>query len=243
MGVSQRGLADGEDVVYRSRPHWMALGWPLVWVVGLAITAVALLVGEPGAPVQVGYALAVAGVIALLWLAGRTLRWATTTLCVTTLRLVERAGVLSRRGTEIRLDRIAELSYRQSLPALVFGGGSLVVDTGAGGLATFDHVRRPARVQSLITEQISERWRTMTARTGDVDGASGRRGGGWWTPDDSHGDRVTPPAGVAAVGTANPGAGGPSPADRLATLVELHRRGLVNDGEFAVKRAEIIRQL
>lgn len=245
MGGVGRGSADGEQVLYRSRPHWMALGWPLFWVVAVAVGAVVLVIAAPGAPLSAGYGLAAAAAVAGVWLAGRTIRWATTTLCVTTLRFSERSGVLSRHGSEILLDRIAEISYRQSLPAMVLGGGQLVIDSGAGAVSTVDHVRRPAQLQSLITEQLSALSRSSAVQH------DGRGGSG--APDsacrcsgfDPVSGWVTPPSGMVGGWEREPTSATQSAeaAQRLATLVDLHRRGLVNDGEFAAKRAEIIRRL
>ncbi len=285
MGAARRVLADGEEVVYQARPHWMALGWPLVWVVVLPIALAALVVTVPATPLRVAEAMgAVTGLMAL-WLCGRIVRWLSSSLTVSTLRVIERAGVLSRRVTEIRLERIAELSTHQSLLALALGGGQLVVETGAADPAILDHVRRPARVQSIVTEQIATRHRSSPSGAsggwygpatpredgrGFSEGQAGRgsqygsegqagrggqpgRDGQWgWGERRAWGgvrDMATPPAGTAAVGAGGTPElfGGPPPgasvAERLATLAELHRRGLVDDAELTAKRAEILRQL
>ncbi len=273
MGAARRVLADGEEVVYQARPHWMALGWPLVWVVVLPIALAALVVTVPATPLRVAEAMgAVTGLMAL-WLCGRIVRWLSSSLTVSTLRVIERAGVLSRRVTEIRLERIAELSTHQSLLALALGGGQLVVETGAADPAILDHVRRPARVQSIVTEQIATRHRSSPSGAsggwygpatpredgrGFSEGQAGRGGqpgrdGQWgWGERRAWGgvrDMATPPAGTAAVGAGGTPElfGGPPPgasvAERLATLAELHRRGLVDDAELTAKRAEILRQL
>ncbi|MDA8071911.1 MAG: PH domain-containing protein [Actinomycetota bacterium] len=297
MGAARRVLADGEEVVYQARPHWMALGWPLVWVVVLPIALAALVVTVPATPLRVAEAMgAVTGLMAL-WLCGRIVRWLSSSLTVSTLRVIERAGVLSRRVTEIRLERIAELSTHQSLLALALGGGQLVVETGAADPAILDHVRRPARVQSIVTEQIATRHRSSPsgasggwygpatpredgrgfsegqAGWGGQYGSEGQAGwGGQYGSEGQAGrggqpgrdgqwgwgerrawggvrDMATPPAGTAAVGAGGTPElfGGPPPgasvAERLATLAELHRRGLVDDAELTAKRAEILRQL
>ncbi len=265
MALSRRALADGEDVVYQARPHWTALGWPLVAVVADAAGLVALAVALPGTPVIVAQALGVVGLVAMVWLAGRLARWAMSTLAVTTLRIVDRTGVLSRRGEEIRLDRVASLTYRQSLVGMVLGTGRLQVETGAGPAIVLAHVRRPARVQAVVAEQIDQgRRRDRVAVAGAV-----RRGSwpepepepeptgmgpwpsapgaepwhrapdpGWWpAPTGASSWQDTPPAGQPAT------AGGSSVADRLALLQDLYRRGLVSEPEYAAKRAELLAQI
>ena len=229
MTFPRRLLAQGEDVVIDLRPHWAFLGWPLV----ATIAAVVLLAGidialsaVPSGALDV--LLGVVG-IAALWLAGRVLRWITTSLVLTTTRIVQRSGVFGRRALEIRLDRVNELSYHQSLAGRVFRTGEVMVEMGGEtGVATFEHVPRPAAFQSLITEQISAR-HDARPRPADTPPAGGD----------------TPPTGTPAV--ARPGRGGPaaspSVADRLMQLGELRRRGLVSVEEFEAKKAELLRQL
>ncbi|MDA8268996.1 MAG: PH domain-containing protein [Actinomycetota bacterium] len=265
MALSRRVLADGEDVVYEARPHWTALGWPLVSVLAVAAALIALAVALPGTPVAVAEGIGVVGVVCALWLVGRLVRWASSTLAVTSLRIVERSGVLSRRGEEIRLDRIAALVYRQSLLGMVVGAGQLHVETGAGTASVLTHVRRPARLQGIVTEQIAAYRHALglfapgaTLPPGGAS-SSGEAMAGTWCDTPPAGHAVVPvdasaagsrgpSSGAAsgnptAPGAAPSGAGARSVADRLATLGDLHRSGLVTDREYATKRAELLAQI
>lgn len=240
MTFPRRLLTEGEDVVVDLRPHWAFLGWPLVAGVAAVALFVAVDVAYPHAPTAAIYLLLGVVAVALLWLAGRTVRWVTTSLVLTTTRIVERSGVLGRRALEIRLDRINELSYHQSLAARLGRSGEVMVEIGGeAGVIMFDHVPRPAAFQSLITEQ-------MSAPRG------GRRLHPDYDADDGptapqHAD--TPPHGVPAGGSAPPPpmptgpAGEPSVADRLMQLGELRRRGIVSAAEFEAKKAELLEQL
>src|SRR5580700_6495675 len=233
MAFPRRLLTDGEDVVVDLRPHWAFLGWPLVAAVA-AVVAVQVAFSPPAA---VGDVLLGVLAVALLWLAGRALRWVTTSLVLTTTRLIERSGVFGRRALELRLERINELRYHQSLAGRLFRTGELMVETGGeSGDVTFEHVPRPAAFQSLITEQISvfhENRRVRFAPPVDAEGPAAPQ----------HAD--TPPHGVPAgtTGTAgagpgsSSGAGPPTVADRLMQLGELRRRGIVSAAEFEAKKA------
>jgi membrane protein YdbS with pleckstrin-like domain len=243
MTFPRRLLTEGEEVVVELRPHWAFLGWPLV----AAVAAVALFIGIdvvafPHAPVGVRYVLLAVVAVALVWLAGRTLRWVTTSLVLTTTRLLERSGVLGRRALEIRLERINELSYHQSLPGRVARTGELMIETGGeSGDIMFEHVPRPSALQSLITEQISAFHENRRIRFGAPPATGG--------PGALH-HEDTPPTGgppVTAAGPAPaPGPGGAAPptvADRLMQLGELRRRGIVSAAEFEAKKAELLEQL
>ena len=57
--------------------------------------------------------LAVLLVVCLLWLAGRYIKWVTTSFVVTTERLILRKGVLRRSVREILLDRLTDITNNQ----------------------------------------------------------------------------------------------------------------------------------
>ncbi|HXQ44515.1 MAG TPA: PH domain-containing protein [Acidimicrobiales bacterium] len=248
MTFPRRLLTSGEEVVVDLRPHWAFLGWPLVATTAAAALAVGIDVTFPHAPVGVGYVLLGVVGVAALWLAGRTLRWVTTSLVLTTTRIVERSGVVGRRALEIRLDRINELSYHQSLGGRLARTGEVMVEMGGEkGTVMFEHVPRPSAFQSLITEQMSALRDGRRVRDG-----SGPLPDGPGAPH--HAD--TPPTGGPAVPlAAPPGPGsvpapgseaagaGPSVADRLMQLGELRRRGIVSAAEFEAKKAELLEQL
>ena len=247
MPFPRRLLTEDEEVVVELRPHWAFLGRPLAVAVAVVTSSIAVLVVFSNAPTFVLYALLVLVAGSALWLAGRLVRWFATSLVVTTTRIVQRSGVFSRNGLELRLERVNQLSYHQSIPGRILRTGELHIEMGGDtGVVVFDYVPRPAAVQSVITEQIDAlRHRagvplvTGPARAsweGGEPRRAGRSGGsGLASPDD------TPPSGTARLERA--AHGDDSVADRLLQLDELHRRGIVNDAEFASKKAELLDRL
>jgi len=242
MPFPRRLLSDDEEVVVELRPHWAYLGWSLVVAVAVVVVAVAVVAAFPHAPVGVLYVLLVLVAGAALWLALRLVRWFATSLVVTTNRIVQRSGVISRNGLELRLERVNQLSYHQSLAGRLLRTGDLLIEVGGEtGVVVFDHVPRPAAVQSVITEQIS----AMHRRSGvlGVSGVSSPSGPDLeaWDPLLRWPTGDTPPSGTARV--VRPGTGDGSVADRLVALDELRRRGIVSDSEFAAKKAELLDRL
>jgi hypothetical protein len=238
-------LTEGEDVVVDLRPHWSFLGWPLLATLATVALAIVLELTVTNLPNGVLYVLLAAIGLTALWLAGRMLRWVTTSLVLTTMRMVERTGVFARRAIEIRLDRINELSYHQSLPARLGRTGEVMVEMGGEtGVIVFEHVPRPAAFQSLITEQMSAlldrgRGRAAPSPAGPPPPAVA-------PPDFLVED--TPPTGGPAVpagagGRASSGSAGPSVADRLTQLSELRRRGVVTEAEYEAKKAQLLELL
>jgi hypothetical protein len=246
MPFPRRLLTEDEDVVVELRPHWAFLGKPLAVTIAVVTLSITILVVFSNAPTFVLYALLVAVAGSALWLAGRLVRWFATSLVVTTTRIVQRSGVFSRNGLELRLERVNQLSYHQSIPGRILRTGELHVEMGGDtGVVVFDHVPRPAAVQSVITEQIDAlRHRsavplTTGPRHTSWDAAPARparpSGREPATTDD------TPPSGIAR--QARAASGDDSVADRLVQLDELRRRGIVSDAEFASKKAELLDRL
>jgi PH (Pleckstrin Homology) domain-containing protein/putative oligomerization/nucleic acid binding protein len=221
---------DGEQVVAQLRPHWSYLGWAPWAVLATAVVLVAAVVAWPSAPVAVGGALLLVLVLCGLWLVVRMVRWATTVMVLTTGRVVERTGVIARRGVDVRLDRIHEISYQQTIWQRLLGTGTLFIDVGGDrGVVRFDHVRRPARVASEVHEQIDGR--SMPA-------AGFRHVRSWPSrqPLPALDTDDTPPAGTEAVPMSEA-------ARRLIELDELRRRGVITEAEFSERKARLLDHL
>jgi hypothetical protein len=226
MPFPVRLLGEGEEIVAEFRPHWSFLGWPLVCALAAAGLTTGIVAAFPSVPIEVLYGLAAVLGAGVLWFAARCLRRVTTDLVVTTTRVVRSKGVLSRRNLEIRLERINELSYHQSIGGRLLRSGEVLIEvSGETGMVVIDHVPRPAVVQSIISVQVSDWHRSM------------------WAPSfHTHvPESDTPPAGVPLRGTV--GTEGSSAAERLVQLDELRRRGIVSAEEYAVKKQELLREL
>ena len=236
MPFPRRLLTDDEEVIAELRPHWAFLGWSLVVTVLAVLLAIVIVASFPHAPVGVLYLLLVMVGVTALWLAVRLVRWFATSLVVTSTRIVQRSGVLARNGLELRLERVNQLSYHQSLLGRLLRSGELLVEVGGEtGVVVFDHVPRPAAVQSVITEQIDAVHRGVVPVRAVADEVPFDPAERWPTSGD------TPPSGTLRVARRH--APEVTVADRLYQLDELRRRGIVSEAEFAAKKAELLRQL
>ncbi|GAB3992404.1 PH domain-containing protein [Nocardioides marmoraquaticus] len=158
MAISPRLLNDGESVVVSTRTHVKALLLPaltLVVVAGLAGFLLTLPSGE-----QAGLwraVVAVVAVVLVLWrCAWPFVLWLTTTYTFTDRRLITREGVLTRRGHDISLSRISDISYEKDLLDRVLGCGTLVV-SDAGDLALELHdIPRVEEVQRHVSELLHQ---------------------------------------------------------------------------------------
>jgi membrane protein YdbS with pleckstrin-like domain len=257
MGFPAKLLNPGEEVALDLRPHWKFLSAPVCTVVAMAAASLAALI--EGIPRLADLALAAALVLCLLWLAGRWLRWASSSFVVTTQRLVVRRGVLRRTAREILLDRLTDISSSQTLlDRLLRCGDVLVESPGRDSPEVFKDLPRPAAVRNLICQLVVQS-RAGGFSGGGVSGGGvsgggvsgggvsggGFSAGGGTVPDRPEGEG--PGRGWGARLREEPGFGAPGgPEDiagQLARLGELRRRGVISRREFATKKAELLSRM
>lgn len=164
-------LGDDEEVVLHLHPHWLTVFWPIVrflLLVGVTSFAEAVI---PAGEQQAMWRLVVVGValvLAVVLVGAPLVRWRTTHYVITTHRLLQRAGVLSRSGRDIGLSRITDVSYRQTLWERVVGSGTVTVETaGEGGGTVLSALPDSIGVQQLLNQLVEE----------DADRRSGGSGG------------------------------------------------------------------
>ncbi|MHB8293927.1 MAG: PH domain-containing protein [Acidimicrobiales bacterium] len=166
MPLRKRMLNDGEEVLVDLRPHWWFLAMPMIATAICSAFAILVLAGAVARSTAMEVAAVVLVVVSALWLLLRYASWASTSLVLTTSRLVLRTGVLTRYGRDIPLERIADVSYRQSLFGRMIGSGELVaIAAGGGAQLSYGHVPRPMAVQSAVQQQL-DRLRRSAAASG-----------------------------------------------------------------------------
>jgi len=149
----RRLLNDDEQVMVEVRPHGIFLAGPAVALaVAIAVAITASTWTNRGVVLLPLLALVL---VALGWFLIRVASWAATTLVVTDQRLVVRSGVL-RRGRELSLDRVDEITITRTMLARMLGAGDLVIGSaGQRGGEVFACCPRPRRVRDAIHHQVS----------------------------------------------------------------------------------------
>ena len=152
--------AEPERSVLVLHPHWKVLVGPVILGVLVVAAAVALALAIPAGP-QAGHIrlaiLAVAVVLLLIVVLRPVLRWKTTTYELTTGRLRVREGILTRRGRDIPLTRISDVSFTRGLLDRLVGAGRLVVESpGEHGQIVLTDIPQVERVQAILFELVEE---------------------------------------------------------------------------------------
>lgn len=146
-----------EQIEYDAHPHWRALIVPAGLTpvtIGLGAFLAALVpAGSAQRPLRI--AVAVLALLALSWLSlWPYLRWRSTHYVISTQRVLLETGVLTRRGRDVPINRINDVSYTRTALDRLWGTGTLVIESGGerGQLLLSDvpSVTRAARILSRL---------------------------------------------------------------------------------------------
>jgi uncharacterized membrane protein YdbT with pleckstrin-like domain len=159
-------INEGEEVVLDLKPHWFFF-WKHI-VIGTAFLVVFFLwVGPGDSSKWLGWPLGIALLVWIGFVVAAYLRWTYTHFVLTDRRVISRSGVVSKRGTEIPLERINNIDFRQGLLLRMIGAGDLDIESaGREGQSHFDNVRHPDMVQQEIYRQMEVNARRQASWTG-----------------------------------------------------------------------------
>lgn len=148
-------LTDGEEVVWSGRPSIYPIVSSLLAGALLVVGGFVLynLLPADLAFRWVAYLLVPVG---LLLMAVAYVRHTATRYVVTSNEVYKKTGLFSRDVTSLRLDRVQNTSFTQSLGQRLLSYGDVNVDTaGSGGTEiVFEDVSDPQEVSSLLTRQL-----------------------------------------------------------------------------------------
>jgi len=161
-------LNENEEVVVDVRPHWIVLAGPSLALLASIAAAIRISANTDNEVFRLAVLALV--LVVLVWFVVRFAKWVTTNLVITSDRLIVRSGVIAKRGREIPLERINDITVTQSVVNRILGSGDLVVESaGERGQEAFPECPDPTRVQNEIYRQMEE------SRDRDLDRQSGRR--------------------------------------------------------------------
>lgn len=139
MGYPQRLLGEGEVIVSEMKPHWRALIVPAVVLVAVvfAATWLALTWGSwfAGSLGSIGrWVIVIASVALVIVFALRPfLVWVTTQYVFTNRRIITRAGLVSKRGRDMPLAKVTNVSFDISVLGRLLNYGRLQIESASDG--------------------------------------------------------------------------------------------------------------
>lgn len=149
MRYPDRLLTEDEDIVRQFRPHWRVLLPAVGWAMLLAA-----LVGAAFAALDEPFTYYVLGAGVFIWAVLSTRRlfnWWFTSYVLTTERIIVRAGMIARTGTEIPLENINNVLFSQKVVERLLGYGDVLVESaGRTGQSRLIDIPDPEAFQSEI---------------------------------------------------------------------------------------------
>jgi uncharacterized membrane protein YdbT with pleckstrin-like domain len=164
MAYPKRLLTGGEEVVREFRAHWRLLVIPAGWTVLLGAAVVATWMFPPDNATFDWAITAVAFVAFLILGFYPFISWWFAVFVLTNERLITRSGVLARKGKEIPLENINDVTFSQSILERLLRSGDLVVESaGEIGQSTLGPIPNPEEFQSLVYRVREDRSRALSS--------------------------------------------------------------------------------
>lgn len=165
-------LSQDEEVRWSGRPSrytiaLAVLGGIALAVLGIVLTLWALPVADDAfVPRWVGYAPLVLTAIGLGVALTTYLNWLRLLYVITDEEIYVKRGLISRDVTQVRLDRVQNTAYNQSILERLLSYGDIYVYTAGTDTddISFQNVPRPDQVKNTLTELLSEQGQTGNRR-------------------------------------------------------------------------------
>src|SRR4051812_33759102 len=160
MPYPDKLLAEDEEGVRHLHPHWTTPFWPgvrVLLIVGAASFGMAAIPAGRQQGILRMVVLAAALVLLLVLVVKPLLRWRTTHYVISTHRVLFREGILARRGRDLGLSRITDVSYTQTLWERIVRSGTLTIESaGDSGATVLRQIPDSDGVQQLLNVMIEE---------------------------------------------------------------------------------------
>ncbi len=175
MGYPRRLLGEGETIVMEMKPHWRALIVPalVLIVVVFASTWLSLMWGSwfEGSVGSIGrWVIVIASLTLIIVFAVRPfLFWITTQYVFTNRRIITRAGLVAKRGRDMPLAKVNNVSFEISVFGRMLNYGRLEIESAGDEDLVIDDVPNVETIQREVYrlhEEDDERRRRRSSEMG-----------------------------------------------------------------------------
>ncbi len=157
MSYVDSNLIQGEQVLYRTRMHWIILAAPVI-LCGFffVLPGFMFIVGGLASKDSGG----MAGIGLFMWLisaaviGGAWLQRNSVEMAVTNKRVIAKAGVLSRRTSEMMLAKVESIGVYQGVIGRMFDYGNIIVRGSGGTPELFKKITSPLEFRRHVQEQL-----------------------------------------------------------------------------------------
>jgi uncharacterized membrane protein YdbT with pleckstrin-like domain len=164
MSYIESNLVAGEQVIYKTRLHWIVmlghvlLGCLLFALPGAILLYYAFTLHSMDTTLKhvmdaAGAALLVCGLIAILM---GIVRRSATEMAVTNRRVVVKTGLASRRTIEMLLNKVETIEVQETALGRLMGYGTVVLVGTGGSTEPFHKVAHPLEFRGAVQQQIEK---------------------------------------------------------------------------------------
>lgn len=174
MGYPTKLLGEGEVIEFEMKPHWRGLILPVIWLILTVFIGAWLftlmggwdnIVETIGRPAVIIIGL----IIIIVWVVRPFLYWVTTQYVFTNRRIITRAGVISKKGRDMPLAKVNNVSFEVGVLGRILNYGRLEITSASDENLVIDDVPNVEVIQRdvyRLHEQDDDRRRGRSAEFG-----------------------------------------------------------------------------
>ncbi len=247
MGYMEDLLATNEEIVYRTKQHWMGpifgtVTGVLILVGGVLLFGFQLTLSTEGIfgflRTLAFWASLILIVVGAVWVGYSYIQWWVEDYAVTNQKVVKVAGLLRKRASGAGLEKINDVVMDQGLLGRRLGYGTLKVSTASGSSdLDFRTMRDPADFRRAMLDQ-----KMVFEQAGAMHIADAVRAAAPMPPPPAPSVTASAaPPSPAPVAAPVPAA--PTTEDKLRSLAKMRDDGLITSEDFEAKKAELLANL
>jgi len=153
MGYPAKLLAEGERIDFEMRPHWKSMVVPTIVLLATVVVG-GFLVGKApdnSAGDVLTWIVVIGAVILLVgWFVRPLLGWLTTQYVFTDRRIITRTGIVARRGRDMPLSKVNDVSFRYTVIERILQCGTLEISSASDENLVIANVPRVEEIQREI---------------------------------------------------------------------------------------------
>jgi uncharacterized membrane protein YdbT with pleckstrin-like domain len=145
MGYIDDNLMSGEQIVYRTKLHWVIFLWPIIFVV------IAFMFFAGDSTAAGGFFL----LVAIIWGVSFFISFKTSEFGITNKRVLIKTGFIRRNSLETLLTKVEGIQVNQGILGRILNYGTIIVKGTGGTSNPFHKIDAPLEFRKKVQEQIA----------------------------------------------------------------------------------------